>query len=671
MKWDDDEPGDDDDFTSISSHYFESPLAGAATFTFSEDSSNKLVQLKTAKSASSPAKKKSAQAKKQEAARAFMARRNAKQLSESESATASIRNMAGKRSTKRMSESESATASIRNMAGKRSIKKKKKVLQRRTSDLERKVATKAKQVEKTAEKRQEAKKIGAAAAKKRNDNTSPDDSGEVVVESDALELPDWVKQKCILLGDPSFSMASRIMAQGNEKKRRMTRRRSRRRTLAKRKNKKTPVKKKQPSTRSSVTTLDDAFSSSKLSKEQRPSVIDAVSARRPTVSPAVAVAARRSSTNRMTQRVKAAAPTVKNEEVPELLSSTRARPGSARLLASRVPHQRSFGEMRVSSEQDFTRRDSSGNTVSNAMDRLSPLKVHRSGSVISSQSDHMPTTDSSARVQKARQLSVVEPSVKSIMASLSRKLEASKKEEEEEEEEVEEEEEDEEGDDDDDEDEQHMEQLRERAKEIQAQIKKKGLRLWKDASNYDLKRGCLKHVGTVKAAAELKKCPEILCLYRKPGALAYSEAEMRNEIEMSQKIGSFGVRVPEALSDVFEFKVDGTKTFGFLVERIFTTMSEPYKPQAHKGTWQGMGACLRALPTEQRNRALRNLQVIQVFNKFNHYLHDMQLLLQNNSQDESRNGIIYIIDPGALAPPKKVNQVFRVIRFVKKLLAKG
>ena len=71
-----------------------------------------------------------------------------------------------------------------------------------------------------------------------------------------------------------------------------------------------------------------------------------------------------------------------------------------------------------------------------------------------------------------------------------------------------------------DEDERHMEQLRQKAKELQAQICKKGLRLWKDASNYDLQRGCLKHVGTVKAAVELKKCPEILCLYRKPGAVA-------------------------------------------------------------------------------------------------------------------------------------------------------
>ena len=139
---------------------------------------------------------------------------------------------------------------------------------------------------------------------------------------------------------------------------------------------------------------------------------------------------------------------------------------------------------------------------------------------------------------------------------------------------------------------------------------------------------------------------------------------------MSRKIGSFGVRVPETLSDVFELKVDGTKTFGFLVERIFTSMSEPYKPQAHKGTWQGMGACLRNLNTVQQNRALRSLNVIQVFNKFNHYLHDMQLLVQNQSRDESRNGIIYIIDPGALAPTKRVNQVFRVIRFLKRQLAK-
>ena len=149
----------------------------------------------------------------------------------------------------------------------------------------------------------------------------------------------------------------------------------------------------------------------------------------------------------------------------------------------------------------------------------------------------------------------------------------------------------------------------------------------------------------------------------------YSQDEMRKEIEMSRKIGSFGVRVPETLSEVFELKVDGTKTFGFLVERVFTSMTEPYKPQAHKSTWQGMGACLRNLNREQQNRALRSLNVISVFNKFNHYLHDMQLLVQNQSQDDSRNGIVYLIDPGALAPKKRVNLVFRVTRFLKKQLA--
>ena len=71
-----------------------------------------------------------------------------------------------------------------------------------------------------------------------------------------------------------------------------------------------------------------------------------------------------------------------------------------------------------------------------------------------------------------------------------------------------------------------------------------------------------------------------------------------------------------------------------------------------------MGACLRNLNREQQNRALRSLNVISVFNKFNHYLHDMQLLVQNQSQDDSRNGIVYLIDPGALAPKKRVNQVF-------------
>mgnify|MGYP001437138437 CR=1 FL=1 len=294
-------------------------------------------------------------------------------------------------------------------------------------------------------------------------------------------------------------MASRIIAQGNEKQRRMTRRR----TIAKKKKKK--KKKTQRRSTARVTTIEDAFSK-----------LDAVSARRATVSPSVASAARRSSANRKTLREDVSKPTNHDDDTPKRLSIIRARPSSARLLASRIPQARSSTEMRVPTSEEMS-RDSDG--LSSSIDRLSPVKVVRSGSV-HARAAHMPSMDSPARMEKSRQLSIAKPSVKSMFSALKRKLSQQDPERQEAKEEEEEEEEEEEDEDEEDE-EQHMEELRERAKELQAMITKKGIRLWKDASNYDPKRGCLKHVGTVKACVEFKKYPEILCLYRKPGALAY------------------------------------------------------------------------------------------------------------------------------------------------------
>ena len=76
---------------------------------------------------------------------------------------------------KKVTESQSATAAIRNAAGRRSsVKKKtkkkmKKVLQRRTSDLERKVSAKVREVERAVERTEEAKVLGSKAAKRRED----------------------------------------------------------------------------------------------------------------------------------------------------------------------------------------------------------------------------------------------------------------------------------------------------------------------------------------------------------------------------------------------------------------------------------------------------------------------------------------------------------------------
>lgn len=328
-------------------------------------------------------------------------------------------------------------------------------------------------------------------------------------------------------------------------------------------------------------------------------------------------------------------------------------------------------EQFMSSDADARRttRSSDKHFVDSRAKILSPLKAKRA-SYRGDPVDEKSSMTSASRVTRDRMYSVAPASAKSLLDALMNETEC--------------------GDDDaktqvkdDDEDpskiddveeSERIERMLNAADAAREWIQKRGLRLWKDASNYDRNKGRLLHVGSVKACASLKKYPGILCLFKK-GTISsdlYSMEALSKEIEMSRTIASFGVRVALPLTDPFEFKVDGTSTFGFLAEKIYTSMSEPYKPQAHKSTWCAMGASLRSLSATELSRAQKSAQVIGIFNKFNHYLHDMQLLLQNGSPDERQNGFIYVIDPGDLFPVRKKsgNQTYRLQKFIRKLLGK-
>lgn len=526
--------------------------------------------------------------------------------------------------------------------------------------LEQRIARQAAEAEKYAKRTEEAKAIGLAAAerRKREDeeektsvpvdaNASTPDQGE----DSPVVLPEWVKQKCLQMGDSSLSMASRFLAEGKSSSSgtsvSSSVRAAARRSLGRRSSNGTTPPDVSPAT------LDEL-----------------VGARRATIRPAIAAAAHRGSRHRAIARQEMSEATSVSPsacESPRLLESMS---GSSDDVLSQgftagVPRRAVAAAAAFSSAADgaiASRRATGHANVDSNVTRLSPLKraSFRANSPLK-----LPKATS--RAQRDRMYSVAPASARSLLKALFSEVSGGEKKNAEEE-----------SDKDDSSiviadvkaaEARRREALVAAAKEARALIETKGLRLWKDASNYDRKKGKLLHVGSVKAAASLKKYPGIICLFKREGAHAYSVKALTEEVEMQRKIASFGVRTALALTDPFEFKVDGTKTFGYLAEQIYTTMGEPYKPQAHKTTWCAMGACLRQLSNEQLDRATTSAQVIGVFNKFNHFLHDMQLLLQNCSPCDDQNGFIYVIDPGSLMPPRKSggNQTYRLQRFLRRI----
>tara|TARA_B100000161_G_C33423455_1_gene356674 strand:- start:320 stop:688 length:369 start_codon:yes stop_codon:yes gene_type:complete len=85
--------------------------------------------------------------------------------------------------------------------------------------------------------------------------------------------------------------------------------------------------------------------------------------------------------------------------------------------------------------------------------------------------------------------------------------------------------------------------------------------------------------GSVKCGAKFKDNAYVIFLYKKPnavGGLNMTKEKMRAEIADYKYMRDAGLPLPEIYSDVFDCKVNGTKTFGFLVEVVHTSMADPY-----------------------------------------------------------------------------------------------
>ena len=178
--------------------------------------------------------------------------------------------------------------------------------------------------------------------------------------------------------------------------------------------------------------------------------------------------------------------------------------------------------------------------------------------------------------------------------------------------------------------------------------------------------------GSVKCGAKFKDNAYVIFLYKKPnavGGLNMTKEKMRAEIADYKYMRDAGLPLPEIYSDVFDCKVNGTKTFGFLVEVVHTSMADPYKPQAHKMTYKFIKPSLDDLNYDQLQRALNDLEMIGEYTKNVHFVHDLQLLCQDSAPDEEENGRIFVIDPGELRKPKK-NQMRVLQRKIAKMMTK-
>ena len=208
--------------------------------------------------------------------------------------------------------------------------------------------------------------------------------------------------------------------------------------------------------------------------------------------------------------------------------------------------------------------------------------------------------------------------------------------------------------------------------EIETMLRTKGFNLHRDCSNFDRKTGKTTMEGSVKCGAKFKDNAYVIFLYKKPnavGGLDMTKEKMRSEIADYKYMRDAGLPLPEIYSDVFDCKVNGTKTFGFLVEVVHTSMADPYKPQAHKMTYKFIQPALDDLDYDQLQRALNDLEMIGEYTKNVHFVHDLQLLCQDSAPDEEENGRIFVIDPGELRKPKK-NQMRVLQRKIAKMMTK-
>ena len=75
---------------------------------------------------------------------------------------------------------------------------------------------------------------------------------------------------------------------------------------------------------------------------------------------------------------------------------------------------------------------------------------------------------------------------------------------------------------------------------------------------------------------------------------------------------------------------------------------------------------LKLLNFTQLNRAIKDLEEIGEFTKTKYYIHDLQMLLQDEGPPEEI-GHIWVIDPGELQKSKGKNQVYKLLKLCRSL----
>jgi len=194
--------------------------------------------------------------------------------------------------------------------------------------------------------------------------------------------------------------------------------------------------------------------------------------------------------------------------------------------------------------------------------------------------------------------------------------------------------------------------------ELMEHIKEVGIKTKTDALNYDSSLGGVPS-GSRKASCVCRANPNIIFLYKmRFPKFDVTRAEVQKDVDLMKKITDAGLmQLPPAYTDVFDAKVDGFDTFGFLMANVPSLMTEPYKPPAHKATLSNIEGRLRLLNFTQMKRAINDLRAIGKFTKTKHHIHDLQMLLQDEGPAD-KIGHIWVIDPGEVHATKKKNQVW-------------
>lgn len=199
-------------------------------------------------------------------------------------------------------------------------------------------------------------------------------------------------------------------------------------------------------------------------------------------------------------------------------------------------------------------------------------------------------------------------------------------------------------------------------------IQKHGIRTRTDALNYDKSlQGCPS--GSRKASCVCRANPNIIFLYkRRHPAFKITREDVQNDIDLMKTCTEAGLtQLPLVYTDVFDAHVDDFETFGFLMGNVPSLMTAPYKPgTSHSATVNNIKGRLKLLNFTQLNRAIKDLEDIGKFTKEKYYVHDLQMLLQDEGPQD-QIGHIWVIDPGELQKTKGKNQVYKLLKLCRNL----